>query len=166
MWRHLRVSMSTPVNARHSSCGQERPGEFSGRVGRDQGVVHIVAVFLSSSSVHAASDGCAQAPPPVAACHAVHGRLNAYNGRRGAVIWVVGSRHLMGVLDDKNGDLLVPDNDVLDRDDEVYGDFTVCALARPQIGHVEEICVQSARRLVVKYVEGQPLVPPAASALR
>ncbi len=124
----------------------------------------LIAAFLAVSGASGASDGCADAPPPVAACHAVHGRLDAYNGRWGAVIWVVGTRHLLGVLDDRNGDLLVPDNVVLDRADEVYGDFTVCPLVTPRIGHIEEVCVQAARRLVVKHAAEQPRTSPDASA--
>src|SRR5476651_2063737 len=94
------------------------------RLGMTSVAVATAAASLLSFDGYAASDGCGAAPPPVAACHTVHGRLNIYNGRWGSVIWVVGTKHLLGVLDDKDGNQLLPDNVVLDPDDDyVYGDF-------------------------------------------
>jgi len=67
------------------------------------------------------------------------------------IIWVVGTKHRIGILDDKEGNLLLPENAILDPDDDVYGDFTVCPLVKPHKGHVEEVCVKSARHLVVRH---------------
>lgn len=111
----------------------------------------LVTALLLSNMACAADSGCTNAPVPVAACHTIHGRLNVYNGRWGAIIWVVGTKHYIGILDDKDGSLLVPSKLIFDRDDVVYGDFSVCPLVPPHQGHIEEVCVQSAKHLVVRH---------------
>ena len=105
-----------------------------------------------SSTVFAGESGCVTAPAPVAACHTVHGRLNLTNGRWGAAIWVVGTRHIIGVMDDNDGVLLLPSNVNLDphRAEVVYGDFTVCPLLQARPGHVEQVCVESANNLRIR----------------
>jgi len=79
----------------------------------------------------------------------IHGRLSNKNGNPAQIIWIIGTKRLLGI----RGDTETPDN--LNKllgsfDTMVYGDFTVCPLTKSKPGFMQIVCVQSADNLIAK----------------
>jgi len=86
----------------------------------------------------------------VGECFVVHGRISFYNGNPTARIWVIGSKRMLGVSDQKGCSL--PDNvqALMNWETEVYGDFTVCPFSISKPGEMQLVCVAQANHLVAK----------------
>ncbi|MEO6340767.1 MAG: hypothetical protein ABIO39_12050 [Caulobacteraceae bacterium] len=101
------------------------------------------------------ADGAAAKAP---SCYPVHGRLFAANGTPSLRIWPVGTRRILGVHDDAAPDALplelrgegAPSMAASDGagDRVVYGDFTVCPLARDRRGHMRMVTVKAVKHPV------------------
>lgn len=98
----------------------------------------LVTTLVPTATVFADDGGCTKAPQPVAECRVVHGRLNSYNGAWGAVIWVVSTKHRLGIANDSAGELLLPER-LLSYlpNSEIYGDFSVCPLSPERKGQIQ-----------------------------
>lgn len=91
---------------------------------------------------------CAADPDLVAKCFVVHGRLSFWNGSPSTRIWVIGTKHMLGVSDE-----VLPDNvnQMTDGfDTQIYGDFRVCPFNELKPGAMQSVCVDSAKNLVAK----------------
>jgi hypothetical protein len=79
----------------------------------------------------------------------VHGRLSNKNGNPTEIIWIIGTKRILGIRDNTK----LPDNLsrlLGDFDTMVYGDFTVCPLTKSRPGVMQIICVQAAENLIAK----------------
>ena len=113
---------------------------------------------------------CKGNPTLVGECFTVHGRMSFYNGTHNVRIWPIGTHRLLGVE-------YVPgsiDNPTEEHPDgvywmpialskistfglEIYGDFDVCPLAKKRKGAMQFVCVESAKHLIVKDYNKNPI---------
>lgn len=101
---------------------------------------------------------------PRGACHTVYARLTVGNGTPAWRLWPVGTGRLLGVHTAAGEPELNPrtfpgrlgqafrDPRTLQAAEQrrLFGDFTVCPLAARRPGVMQPVCIQSARRLVVR----------------
>ena len=87
-------------------------------------------------------------------CRIVHGRLSIYNGAWGAVIWPIGTKHLLAVRS-RNEALMMP-KEIESKlftngsENDVYGDYEVCPFSEERKNEIQVVCVESAKNLVVR----------------
>jgi hypothetical protein len=100
---------------------------------------------------------CKSRPDVVGKCFNVHGRLSVYNGTPSIRLWPTGTKRLLGVIDPNDasnapGPTILPADikNKLDWDKDVFGDFIVCPLTRPQAGRMQTVCIGSSKNLVVR----------------
>ncbi len=100
---------------------------------------------------------CKGNPRVVGACYVVHGRATFGDGTPVLRIWPVGTKRMLGVtagpIADDADEPIAPTNMLLFNPDVqgVFGDFEVCPFTPERKGHMQMVCVQSARNLVVKH---------------
>lgn len=105
----------------------------------------IVAVLLLAS-VARADDSCKETN--FGKCYSVHGRYAIYVQNNG--IWVIGSKRLLLATSDKLDAMILDKGNWLDY--AVIGDFTVCPRSRYEVGHKQQLCVQSYKNTrIVKW---------------
>jgi hypothetical protein len=90
-------------------------------------------------------------------CFNVHGRLSVYNGTPSIRLWPMGTKRLLAVIDPNDvsnapGPTVLPVDikSKLDWDKNVFGDFRVCPLTRPQSGRMQTVCIESGKNLIVR----------------
>lgn len=98
---------------------------------------------------------CKGNPKVVDACYLVHGRATFGAGTPALRIWPIGTRRMLGVtagpIADDADDPIVPRNMLVDPNVQgVFGDFEVCPFTPERKGHMQMVCVESAKKLVVK----------------
>jgi hypothetical protein len=110
------------------------------------------SVFLHAQTN---SHDCKGNPGLAAACYVVHGRMQFTNGTPDLRIWVVGTKHYLGVVaripaDDTENPKLPSNVEKKIRGFKtiVYGDFEVCPFSRETPGAMTMVCVESATKLV------------------
>jgi hypothetical protein len=111
-------------------------------------------LIISSPTIAAGDDLCRDSKQVIDACFTVHGRLQQSNGNPNMRIWIVGTHHILGVLDSDGRDeseTAVPPN-VKKLGGEyvskpVFGDFEVCPLTKAHRGWMQMVCVESGARL-------------------
>jgi hypothetical protein len=95
----------------------------------------------------------------VSACYIVHGRMQYTNGTPDLRIWVVGTKHYLGVTarseadDDENP--ILPESlrkKINGFHTIVYGDFEVCPFTVEKPGAMTMVCVESASKLLAKSI--------------
>jgi hypothetical protein len=91
---------------------------------------------------------CKADPDIVEACFTIHGRLHVWNGSPSLRIWHVGTKRMLGVLDDFPLPESLDSYDLLNG--ELWGDFEVCPFAKDRPGAMRMVCVESASRLSYK----------------
>ena len=93
---------------------------------------------------------------PVEPCVKHHGRLSSQNGIA-LKIWLIGTTRMAAVdnsIDDlpplvrKYLDMTSPDHSY------IFGDFDICPLEPDEPGHLRQVCVVGAEKLVVQDVQG------------
>ena len=91
--------------------------------------------------------------PPVEPCTTQHGRLSTQNGKT-PTIWVVGTTRRLHVQNEPDSFLprsVLPYLNMTSPDQSyVFGDFTVCPIGPDKPGHMREVCVADAKKLVVQ----------------
>ena len=95
--------------------------------------------------VEPAFQACRSDPDVVGACFSVYGRLSLWNGAPTARIWRIGTKRILGIDDG-----FPPPKSLASRLDfgtQAYGDFLVCPLTPNKPGHMQRVCVESARKL-------------------
>ena len=97
---------------------------------------------------------------PVEPCFRHHGRLSSQNGIA-LKIWLIGTTRRVGVDDDFN-DLppIVRKYLIMGSPDDsyIYRDFDICPLEPDTPGHLRQVCVIGAQKLVVQNLLGS--LPP------
>jgi hypothetical protein len=97
---------------------------------------------------------CKGNPALVGACYVIHGRATYGNGTPALRIWPVGTKRMLGVTSgqfaDDAEDPIVPKNLRFDPSQRAYGDCEVCPFTVERPGHMQMVCVQSAKNLAVK----------------
>jgi hypothetical protein len=96
---------------------------------------------------------CAKRSDLAGPCYQVHGRLNAWNGNPAERIWVIGTKHTLGVSKPYVEEELMPKG-LIDQLDsfwtEIYADFTVCPFDKDIPGHMGHVCIDSAKNILVE----------------
>jgi hypothetical protein len=104
-------------------------------------------IYRAAKAVEGPYQTCASDPGLIGACRVVHGRLSIYNGGPSTRIWVVGSKRMLGVPSE-----VVPQSvwrgSTIDND--AFGDFRVCPLERQKPGHMQFVCIDSARNVIFR----------------
>jgi hypothetical protein len=123
-------------------------------------VVLIIILSLFCSSVLSGeikrSDGCRCNPELVGACFTIHGRLSPSNGTPSLRISIIGTKRILGVIPAENEIIPLALREHLRFGKAIYGDYTVCPFAESKPGHMQMVCIEVAKNLVVEsYVEGQ-----------
>jgi hypothetical protein len=85
----------------------------------------------------------------VGPCFTVHGRIRIRAGAPSVSIWVVGTRHHLGVSESHRCSLPTGLERRLTLDVSVFGDFTVCPYTREHPGKMQLVCILGARNLAV-----------------
>jgi hypothetical protein len=117
-------------------------------------VTPILAFLLAA----AAPSPPVQPPAQVGECRTLRGRAFLANGTPSVRMWVVGTRRILGVVqqDESYGDLPAPLRHAWDRSGgerwhtDVYGNFTVCAVTRSRPGHMQMVRIAGARNLLAR----------------
>lgn len=88
-------------------------------------------------------------------CFSIHGRLFVSNGTPGVRIWRIGTKRVLGVLNDGDtGERSLPPDIVklVAVDVHIYGDFEVCPLTKQQSGKMQMVCLLSGQNLLVRKI--------------
>jgi len=129
----------------HPNClAQPTLYSFSPATNASEKLSNTTRVIRYGQELHTATQSCKSDPDLADQCFTVHGRLDLYNGGPSTRIWVIGTHHMLGVDDE-----IVPESvsAKLDWETDVYGDFLVCPFARRKTGHMQPICIESAKNL-------------------
>ena len=92
----------------------------------------------------------------IGACYVVHGRATFGPGTPALRIWPIGTHRMLGVtagpIADDADNPIAPENMLIDpKVQGVFGDFEVCPFTPEQKGHMQMVCVESAKNLVVMH---------------
>jgi hypothetical protein len=104
----------------------------------------------------AAPPKCKENPKLVAACYSIHGRLEFGADTVRYYLWPVGTKRMLGItagprLDDADDPILPSDLKRSFGDVEaIYGEFEVCPFTLKREGAMQLVCVESAKKLVLK----------------
>jgi hypothetical protein len=94
------------------------------------------------------AQACKSDPDIIDACFTVRGRLAAYNGGPSLRIWRVGTKHMLGVLDEFPLPSDFPEANLWDK--EAWGDYEVCPFTQEKPGAMQMVCVESAKDIFLK----------------
>jgi hypothetical protein len=123
-------------------------------------VFGLVAALLVVGAAPAWAEGetCRASPALAGGCFTVHARLTACTGIPNARLWIVGTKRILGVVDPRGspaGAPLLPAAleeamfSATPCSKAAWGDFTVCPLTPDRPGHMREVCVAEAARVVI-----------------
>jgi hypothetical protein len=114
----------------------------------------IILVILISSvamSDEILSDkGCQKNPEVIGPCFTVHGRISVYNGTPSVRIWIIGTDHLLGVLPSEDEIMPPAIKKELGIGTQIYGDYLVCPFTQEKKGHMQMVCIESAKSLHIE----------------
>jgi hypothetical protein len=99
-----------------------------------------------------------------ASCYLAHGRLAAYNGTPTMRLWKIGTNRIVAIhsgpgfkregaqADEDNADPEMPEN--VERamkpfKNVVFADFEICPLEPEYRGRMQDVCIESAKNIVV-----------------
>lgn len=102
-------------------------------------------------------------PSNAATCYWTHGRLSLYNGTPTYRLWKIGTHRMLAIHsgpgfklgdDQENENPETPSN--VDHAfktpySQIYADFEVCPLEPEVAGHMQRVCIESAKNIVVEY---------------
>jgi hypothetical protein len=120
-------------------------------------VLLLITIVLGTSRAIPEAQSCRSRAEVIGKCFNVHGRLSVYNGTPSIRLWPLGTKRLLGVIDPADvsnapGPTILPAdiNGKLDWNKDVFGDFIVCPLTRPQTGRMQTVCIASGKNLIVR----------------
>jgi hypothetical protein len=122
-------------------------------------IISALAVLLAGSGVKSSSHrfekSCREHPQLVSKCFNVRGRLAVYNGAPTLRIWKIGTKHVLGVSDQRfaiEGVRNVPEEiqTKVDADKLLYGDFLVCPFTMPRANEMQLVCIERVTNLRIK----------------
>jgi hypothetical protein len=112
-----------------------------------------VAMMLLAATVSGQVRQCKTNPKVVGACYVAHGRATFGPGTPALRIWLTGTKSMLGVtagpIADDADEPICPRSMLTDPTDEVFGDFEVCPFTPKRQGHMQMVCVECAKNLVV-----------------
>ena len=131
------------------------PSDYSGSCTQTSTDSNLAVVPSRADNVRVEEPSCAHQPGLVGPCFTVHGRLSLYNGTPSARIWKVGTNRILGVTESR---CVAPDcpqmpdklRKMLSWDRGIFGDFLVCPFTKEMPGHMQSVCVESAKHLHVR----------------
>ncbi len=143
------------VRGRHlgSNC-VAKPTLYSIRLDTEQAekLSDDTAMVRRGKRIANSHQSCKTDPDIVSECFWTHGRASYYNGGPSLRIWRIGTDRMLGVtteeLPPNAAALMDSGDDVFDND--VYGEFQVCPFEKQKPGHMQPVCVESAKKLVAK----------------
>ncbi len=110
-----------------------------------------VLLITSLFTLPAASDTACQSQFTVVAdCYETRGRAQAYNGTPSIRIWKVGTSRLLGIKDDHFEHLPIVVKENIEFGVKIFADFVVCPLSPDQPGHMQIVCVESAKNIRIE----------------
>ena len=134
------------------SAGAGRaPGPDAVRACRPAAAAWVLAGLLPTAIAgpplpHA--DACAGRPEIVAPCFEIRGRLTFRNGTPSARIWPIGTMRMLGIHHDElPAGLPIGPRDFAT---EIRGTFNVCPFTREQAGHMQFVCIEGWRDMVIR----------------
>lgn len=120
-------------------------------------LILITSIALAFSTGALAGDidftkGCKTNPSLTGPCFKVHARLSVYNGTPSLRLWPIGTKRLLGVVNDEDDNILPKDITWAELNDgkSVYGDFEVCPFEDEKAGEMRAVCIESFLNYVVK----------------
>jgi len=120
-------------------------------------IVVVAGGVIGAPSPNHEPQSCRTRTDLVGKCFSVHGRLSVYNGTPSIRLWPSGTKRLLGVIDPNDisnapGPSVLPLDikSKLDWDKDVFGDFVVCPLTKPQAARMQTICIESGKNLIVR----------------
>jgi hypothetical protein len=117
----------------------------------------FAGILLFAVPVFGQSRQCKSNPKVVGACYIVHGRATFGPGTPALRIWPVGTKRMLGVtagpIADDADDPIAPNEMLIFTPDVegIFGDFEVCPFTPERKGHMQMVCVESAKNIVVKH---------------
>ena len=117
--------------------------------------------FLFAVPIFGQNRECKSDPRLVGACYVIHGRVTFGLGTPALRIWPVGTKRMLGVtagpIADDADDPIAPKEMLKFAPDVegIYGDFEVCPFTPERNGHMQMVCVQSVKNLVVKHATSE-----------
>jgi hypothetical protein len=116
----------------------------------------LLVILALAIPAFAAQAKCKENPKVIAACYSVHGRLSLGADTVRLWLWPVGTRRMLGVtagpsLDDADDPISPPYLKFNHGDEDIYGDFEVCPFTPQRKGAMQFVCIESAKKLVVKH---------------
>ena len=121
-------------------------------------VTAAISVIAVGNCFAGSRPKCRQSRAIVGACFAVRGSLFASNGTPGLRIWRIGTRRILGVVDNNGeaeGDTLatpwlIRTLAANGSGTRIYGTYEVCPLTRARRGAMKMVCVANARQLTIR----------------
>jgi hypothetical protein len=118
-------------------------------------------IVLVSATILATSDRADESSPRcegnaevVGSCFVVHGRLRAGNGNPTQRIWRIGTKRILGIREEFAIPKKIEGLVTWATGATLYGDFEVCPLTHERAGHMQIVCVEDARNLVLEDASG------------
>jgi len=113
--------------------------------------IHVgVASAISVNALGAELSSCVHHESRVAECRDIRARVTYANGNPSVRIWPIGTTRILGVRD--ADPKLMPEelSSRLSWDHAVYSNLRVCPLTKDRPGHMQIVCVASARSISVR----------------
>jgi len=107
----------------------------------------VVTLLIASVVAQSQKVTCKNNPKIVEACYSIRGVLFYANGAPSTRIWVVGTKHILGVHDEEDGMPEYISKLIPNFNDEVHGNFFVCPYSKKQLGHMQSVCIESGKNL-------------------
>lgn len=132
-------------------------------------LIGAATFFSIGSTMGEAKDltKCASRIDLAGPCYKVHGRLSTWNGSPSERIWVIGTKRMLGISTPyvpgnpgKGGEEIMPQivmNQYRDTATRIYADFVVCPFEKSIPGHMQNVCIESAKNIVVDDVDDKGL---------
>lgn len=121
---------------------------------------HTTAILLLTSLAFVtavwAKELCEDKSQFVDSCFSIHGRLFVSNGTPGVRIWKVGTKRVLGVVNDSDTEdrnLPAEIAKIITTDVHVYGDFEVCPLTKPKPKEMQMVCLMSGKNLTIRKIQ-------------
>ncbi len=120
------------------------------------GAKAFAAIFLFAIPIFGQARECKNNPKVIGSCYVVHGRATYGDGTPALRIWPIGTKRMLGVtagpVADDADDPIAPSDMLRFTSDveAIFGDFEVCPFTPERKGHMQMVCVQSAKKLVIK----------------
>jgi hypothetical protein len=101
-------------------------------------------------------------PEIAAACYWAHGRLSVANGNPTIRVWKIGTRRMLGILSGPGAEKRDPSDSLhpelpgnVDRafktlESRIFADFEICPLEPERVGVMQDVCIESAKNIVVE----------------